>query len=80
MSIDEQILVDKKGKTVAVQIPINQNKKMLEIMEDIRAYKKVNACLLNRHLLRWKLKINNLQCINWLLRNAGMIISNRQQY
>lgn len=43
MSIDEQILVDNKGKTVAVQIPINQYKKMLEIleeMEDIKAYKK----------------------------------------
>ncbi len=43
MSIDEQILVNNKGKTVAVQIPINQYKKMLEIMEemeDIKAYKK----------------------------------------
>ncbi|MEO6405228.1 MAG: hypothetical protein ABIY51_02890 [Ferruginibacter sp.] len=43
MSIDEQILVDKKGKPVAVQIPINQYKKMLEMMEDmedIKAYKK----------------------------------------
>jgi hypothetical protein len=43
MSIDEHILVDNKGKTVAVQIPINQYKKMLEIMEemeDIKAYKK----------------------------------------
>ena len=43
MSIDEQILVDKNGKTVAVQIPINQYKKMLEIMEemeDIKVYKK----------------------------------------
>ncbi|MDQ6901722.1 MAG: hypothetical protein M3139_01775 [Bacteroidota bacterium] len=43
MSFDEQILVDKKGKTLAVQIPISQYKKMLEIieeMEDIKAYKK----------------------------------------
>lgn len=43
MSIDEQIVVDNKGKTIAVQIPINQYKKMLEVieeMEDIRAYKK----------------------------------------
>ena len=43
MSIDEQILVDNKGKTVAVQIPISQYKKILEIieeMEDIKAYKK----------------------------------------
>ena len=43
MSFDEQILVDKKGKTLAVQIPISKYKKMLEIieeMEDIKAYKK----------------------------------------
>lgn len=43
MTIDEQIVVDKKGKTVAVQIPVQQYKKMLEVMEeleDIRAYKK----------------------------------------
>lgn len=43
MSIDEQILMDNKGNPVAVQIPINQYKKMLEIMEemeDIKAYKK----------------------------------------
>jgi len=43
MSIDEQIVIDNKGKTVAVQIPINQYKKMLEIMEDmedIKTYKK----------------------------------------
>jgi hypothetical protein len=43
MIIDGQILVDNKGKTVAVQIPINQYKKMLEIieeMEDVKAYKK----------------------------------------
>lgn len=43
MSIDEQIVVDNKGKTIAVQIPVNQYKKMLEVieeMEDIKAYKK----------------------------------------
>jgi hypothetical protein len=43
MSIDEQIVLDNKGKTVAVQIPINQYKKMLEVieeMEDIKAYKR----------------------------------------
>ncbi len=43
MSIDEQILVDTKGNPVAVQIPISQYKKMLELMEemeDIKAYKK----------------------------------------
>lgn len=43
MSINEQLVVDNKGKTVAVQIPISKYKKMLEIMEDsedIKAYKK----------------------------------------
>jgi PHD/YefM family antitoxin component YafN of YafNO toxin-antitoxin module len=43
MNIKEQIVVDKNGKPVAVQIPIDQYKKMLEIMEemeDIKAYKK----------------------------------------
>jgi hypothetical protein len=43
MSIAEQIVVDKKGKAVAVQIPVRQYKKllaMMEEMEDIRAYRK----------------------------------------
>jgi hypothetical protein len=43
MSITEQIVKDKKGKTVAVQIPVNQYKKLLELaeeMEDIKAYDK----------------------------------------
>ncbi len=43
MSINEQIVVDKKGKPLAVQIPVQQYKKILEIieeMEDIKAYKK----------------------------------------
>ncbi len=41
MSIKEQIVVDKKGKAVAVQIPLNQYKKLLELaeeMKDIKAY------------------------------------------
>jgi hypothetical protein len=43
MSITEQIVTDKKGKAVAVQIPVNQYKKLLELaeeMEDIKAYDK----------------------------------------
>ena len=43
MSINEQLVVDNKGKTLAVQIPFRQYKKilaMLEELEDIRAYKK----------------------------------------
>ena len=41
MSITEQIVTNKKGKAVAVQIPMNQYKKLLELaeeMEDIKAY------------------------------------------
>jgi hypothetical protein len=43
MSITEQIVTDKKGKAVAVQIPVNQYKKLLELaeeMENIKAYDK----------------------------------------
>lgn len=43
MSITEQIVTDKKGKPVAVQIPVEQYKKLLELaeeMEDIRAFDK----------------------------------------
>ncbi len=41
MSITEQVILNKKGKAVAVQIPMNQYKKLLELaeeMEDIKAY------------------------------------------
>lgn len=43
MSITEQIVIDKKGKPFAVQIPMNQYKKLValaEEMEDIKAYEK----------------------------------------
>lgn len=43
MSITEQVVKNKKGKAVAVQIPISQYKKMLEKMEeleDIKAFDK----------------------------------------
>ena len=41
MSRTEQIVTDKKGKPIAVQVPVNQYKKLLalaEEMEDIKAY------------------------------------------
>jgi len=41
MSIKEQTVLDKNGKAVAVQIPMSQYKKLLELaeeMEDIKAY------------------------------------------
>lgn len=43
MSITEQIIRDRTGKAVAVQIPLNQYKKLLELaeeMEEIKAYDK----------------------------------------
>ena len=41
MSITGQVVLNKKGKPVAVQIPVSQYKKLLELaeeMEDIKAY------------------------------------------
>lgn len=41
MSITEQVILNKNGKPVAVQIPMNQYKKLLglaEEMQDIKAY------------------------------------------
>ena len=41
MSITEQLVTDKNGKAIAVQLPLNQYKKLLELaeeMEDIKAY------------------------------------------
>ena len=41
MSIAEQVVLNKKGRAVAVQIPMNQYKRLLglaEEMEDIKAY------------------------------------------
>ena len=41
MSITEQIVTNKKGKAVAVQIPLSKYKKLLELaeeMEDIKAF------------------------------------------
>ena len=43
MSITEQIVTDKKGKAIAVQLSLNQYKKLLELaeeMEDIKAFDK----------------------------------------
>lgn len=60
MSIDEQIVIDNKGKTVAVQIPINQYKKMVEIMEemeDIKAYKKAKKIKANGYFLKKHLQL-----------------------
>jgi hypothetical protein len=49
MSISEQLVLDKKGKPVAVQIPMVQYKKLMvlaEEMEDIKAY---DAAMKRKH-------------------------------
>ena len=41
MSITEQFITDNKGKAIAVQLPVTQYKKLLELaeeMEEIKAY------------------------------------------
>ena len=43
MSITEQIVTNKSGKAVAVQIPVRQYNKLMELaeeMQDIKAYDK----------------------------------------
>ena len=43
MSITEQLVMDKKGNTVAIQIPVNQYKKiklLLEELDDIKTFDK----------------------------------------
>lgn len=43
MSITSQIVTNKKGKTIAVQVPLSQYKKLIELaeeMEEIKAYDK----------------------------------------
>ncbi len=43
MTISENIVTNKKGKPVAVQIPVSQYKKLIELaeeMQDIKAYDK----------------------------------------
>lgn len=43
MSVAEQIITNKNGKALAVQIPITRYKKLLQLaeeMEDIKAYDK----------------------------------------
>jgi hypothetical protein len=49
MSIKEQAVVDKKGKTVAIQIPVNQYKKMLEMMEELEDIKTFDKAVKRKH-------------------------------
>ena len=39
MSIKEQIVTDKKGKAIAVQLPVKQYNKLLELAEEMESIK-----------------------------------------
>jgi hypothetical protein len=49
MSIKEQVVVNKKGKTIAIQIPVNQFKKMLEMMEELEDIKTFDKAIKRKH-------------------------------
>ncbi|MBA2561377.1 MAG: hypothetical protein H0V14_00430 [Chitinophagaceae bacterium] len=49
MSITEQIITDKKGKAVAVQIPVNQYKKLLELAEKMEEIKIYDKAMIRKH-------------------------------
>lgn len=49
MSIKEQILTDKKGKTVAVQIPVKQYNRLLELAEEMEAIKAFDKASKRKH-------------------------------
>lgn len=49
MSIAEQMIINKKGKTVAVQIPFNQYKKLLELAEEMEDIKAFDRAMKRRH-------------------------------
>lgn len=49
MSIKEQTVLDKKGKAVAVQIPINQYKKLLELAEEMEEIKAYDRAMKRKH-------------------------------
>ena len=49
MSISGQIVLDKKGNAVAVQIPINQYKKMMEQLEELEDIKSFDKAVKRKH-------------------------------
>ena len=49
MSITEQIVTDKKGKTIAVQLPVNQYKKLLELAEEMEEIKAYDRAIKRKH-------------------------------
>ena len=49
MSITEQIITDKKGKTVAVQLPLKQFNKLLELAEEMESIKAFDRAMKRKH-------------------------------
>jgi hypothetical protein len=49
MSIKEQTVLDKNGKPVAVQIPLNQYKKLLELAEEMEEIKAYDRAIKRKH-------------------------------
>ena len=49
MNITEQIVTNKNGKAVAVQIPMNRYKKLLELAEEIDDIKAFDKAVKRKH-------------------------------
>jgi hypothetical protein len=49
MSIKEQTVLDKNGKPVAVQIPLSQYKKLLELAEEMEEIKAYDRAIKRKH-------------------------------
>ncbi len=50
MSITEQIVTNKKGKAIAVQLPIHQYKKLLELAEEMEEIKTYDNAMKRKHV------------------------------
>ncbi len=49
MSIKEQIVTDKKGKAIAVQLPVKQYNKLLELAEEMESIKAFDRAMKRKH-------------------------------
>lgn len=49
MSYTEQIVTDKKGKTIAIQIPVKQYKKLVELAEEMEEIKAYDRAMKRKH-------------------------------
>ena len=49
MSIKEQVIKDKNGKTVAIQVPLNQYKKLIELAEEMEEIKIFDKAIKRKH-------------------------------